>query len=256
MVTGAGGDIGRAIAAALASTHHIAAVDIDRPAAQRTAAALHAQGGQASIHQCDLTDAGDRARLATEIADIGTVGLLVNNAGAAQALSLHELTAEALHADIALNLEAAINMFKQFEGDLKQAGCVINIASVNGMATFGHPGYSAAKSGLIHFTRMLAVEYGRYGLRANAVAPGTVRTQAWEDRQAKNPQVFEDAARWYPLRRVADPTDVAAAVAFLASPSAGAITGVCLPVDCGLTAGSPPLPATFTQTNDFTGNDT
>ncbi|OWK23196.1 hypothetical protein AJ87_35005 [Rhizobium yanglingense] len=72
-------------------------------------------------------------------------------------------------------------------------GSVINIASVNGMNVFGHPAYSAAKAGLLHFTRLVAVEYGKFGIRSNAVAPGTVRTRAWEARAAANPNVFEEA---------------------------------------------------------------
>ena len=65
-------------------------------------------------------------------------------------------------------------------------GALVNISSVNGMAVFGHPAYSAAKAGLIHLTKLIAVEYGKYGIRSNAVAPGTVRTQAWEARAAAN----------------------------------------------------------------------
>jgi NAD(P)-dependent dehydrogenase (short-subunit alcohol dehydrogenase family) len=181
----------------------------------------------------------------------GPVRVLVNNAGAARDVSLQSLDPDNLRADLALNLEAAITCFKAFETDLKRGGVLINIASVNGLGIYGHPGYSAAKAGLIHFTRSVAVEYGRFGLRANSVAPGTVRTRAWEDRARQNPNVFEEARRWYPLGRIATPEDIATAVRFLASPVAGAITGVCLPVDCGLTAGPAPLPATFTQSPDF-----
>lgn len=177
--------------------------------------------------------------------------VLVNNAGGAFDLSLQSLDLDNLRADLNLNLEAAISCFKALETDLKQGGNVVNIASVNGLGVYGHPAYSAAKAGLIHFTRSLAVEYGQYGLRANSVAPGTVRTRAWEERARQNPNVFEEARRWYPLGRVVTPDDVANAVRFLASPAAKAITGVCLPVDCGLTAGPAPLPATFTQSPDF-----
>jgi NAD(P)-dependent dehydrogenase (short-subunit alcohol dehydrogenase family) len=119
------------------------------------------------------------------------------------------------------------------------------------MAVFGHPAYSAAKAGLLHFTRLVAVEYGKFGIRSNAVAPGTVRTQAWEVRAAANPNVFEEAKRWYALQRVVDPVDVANAVSFLASPLAAAITGVCLPVDCGLTAGQAELAHTFSQSEHY-----
>ncbi|WP_244265745.1 SDR family oxidoreductase [Polycladidibacter hongkongensis] len=251
IITGAAGDIGRAIAAALTSDYHLALVDIDADALEGAGKTLATQGAKLSLHRCDLTCPADLTALKEQLAPLGRVSLLVNNAGAAAALSLQELTAEQLRQDLALNLEAATNIFKTFEDDLKQGGNLINIASVNGMAVFGHPAYSMAKAGLIHFTRLVATEYGKYGLRANTVAPGTVRTQAWNARAAANPKVFEEAAYWYPLGRVAEPEDVANAVAFLASPAANAITGVCLPVDCGLTSGPSPLPHTFTQSADY-----
>ena len=80
---------------------------------------------------------------------------------------------------------------------------------------------------MIQFTKMVAVEYGKFGVRANAVAPGSVATKAWQDRTASNPQVFEDIRRWYPLGRIAETVDVANAVRFLAGPGAKAITGTC-----------------------------
>jgi enoyl-[acyl-carrier-protein] reductase (NADH) len=78
-----------------------------------------------------------------------------------------------------------------------------------------------------------------------------VRTQAWEARAAANPQVFEEAKRWYALRRIATAEDIANAVFFLSSDQAAAITGVCLPVDCGLTAGQAELARTFSQSDNY-----
>jgi NAD(P)-dependent dehydrogenase (short-subunit alcohol dehydrogenase family) len=251
IVTGAGGDIGRAIALALCDRHAVAAVDLDGNAAEATAAAIRAAGGTAAAIACDVTDLAALARMADEARALGPVTVLVNNAGGASALSLRGLDDAALDADLSLNLAAAIRAFRALEPDLRRGGALVNIASVNGIGAYGHPAYSAAKAGLIHFTRLVAVEYGRFGLRANAVAPGTVRTRAWDARAAANPGVLDEAARWYPLGRVATPDDVAAAVRFLAGPDSAAITGICLPVDCGLTAGSPPLAATFTQSPDY-----
>jgi NAD(P)-dependent dehydrogenase (short-subunit alcohol dehydrogenase family) len=121
------------------------------------------------------------------------------------------------------------------------------MGSVNGIGMYGHPAYSAAKAGLMHLTRCLAVEFGPCAVRVNAVAPGTVRTQAWDARLAANPQVFDEVTAWYPLRKVAMPADVAAAVAFLVSDEASHITGIVLPVDGGITAGVPQLSASITQ---------
>ncbi|WP_455274765.1 SDR family oxidoreductase [Rhizobium herbae] len=252
IVTGAAGDIGRAIARRLGEDHDIVLMpDLDGEAAERAAASLGNPGKFVAL-ACDITDVVSVADMAARAAELGTVRTLVNNAGAARAVSLHDTTPEIWRMDNALNLEAAFLCFRAVEDALKQSqGSLINIASVNGTNVFGHPAYSAAKAGLLHLTKLIAVEYGKYGIRANAVSPGTVRTQAWEVRAAANPNVFEDARRWYPLQRIANPDDVANAVGFLASPLASAITGVCLPVDCGLTAGQAELARTFSQSENY-----
>jgi len=250
IVTGAGGDIGRAIAAALLEDGYAVLVaDIAGPSAEAAAAEL---GPDAKPCQCDVTDPASVARLAEAAVAMGEVAVLVNNAGGVTSPSLQSTSVEQWRRDLALNLEGAFNCFRAVEAQLKATkGSVVNIASVNGLGVFGHPGYSAAKAGLLQLTRMIAVEYGQYGIRCNAVAPGTVMTQAWKDRVAANPAVFEEARRHYPLGRVAGTVDIANAVRFLAGPMAQAITGVCLPVDCGLTAGQAALAATFSQSPDY-----
>jgi NAD(P)-dependent dehydrogenase (short-subunit alcohol dehydrogenase family) len=252
VVTGAAGDIGRAIAARLADAHDVVAlVDIDVDALSTAARGLGAEDRFVPV-SCDVTDEASIAAMAARVAGLGLVRTLVNNAGAARAVSLHDTDAAIWRQDAALNLEAPFLVFRALAAALQESrGSVINIASVNGMAVFGHPAYSAAKAGLIHLTRLIAVEYGKSGIRANAVAPGTVRTQAWEARAAANPQVFEEVKRWYALQRIATAADVANAVFFLASDQACAITGTCLPVDCGLTAGQAELARTFSQSEHY-----
>lgn len=252
IVTGAAGDIGRAIARRLGEDHDVVLMpDLDGEAVERAAASLGDPSKFVAL-ACDITDVASVTAMAARAAELGIVRTLVNNAGAARAVSLHDTTPEIWRMDNALNLEAAFLCFRAVEDALKQSqGSLINIASVNGTNVFGHPAYSAAKAGLLHLTKLIAVEYGKYGIRANAVSPGTVRTQAWEVRAAANPNVFEDARRWYPLQRIASPDDVANAVGFLASPLASAISGVCLPVDCGLTAGQAELARTFSQSENY-----
>lgn len=253
VVTGAGGDIGRAIVAGLKAPERIViAADISFEAAQASAKALGDADGEVVAMTCDVTDVTSIANMASEIAQLGTVSVLVNNAGGVTAASLQSADPQSFRADLELNLEAAFNCFKAFETPLKACqGSVVNIASANGVGAFGHPGYSIAKAGLMHLTRMIAVEYGKFGIRANAVAPGTVRTQAWNERAERNPQLFEEVNRWYALGRIARAEDVASAVAFLASPAAQAITGVVLPVDCGLTAGLAETARQFGQSDDY-----
>jgi NAD(P)-dependent dehydrogenase (short-subunit alcohol dehydrogenase family) len=91
---------------------------------------------------------------------------------------------------------------------------------------------------MISLTRSIAQEYGRYGIRANIVLPGTVRTPIWRERLAKDPNVLKVLERWYPLGRIVEPEEVARVIAFLASEAASAITGAAIPVDCGLMAGN------------------
>jgi NAD(P)-dependent dehydrogenase (short-subunit alcohol dehydrogenase family) len=250
IVTGAAGDIGRAIARRLRQDHDLVVLaDRDLPAAERAAQAL---GDGFVALPLDVTLTESCADLALRVAGMGEVATLVNNAGAAWGASLHQTTPESWAKDRALNFDGMFLMFNAFAPQLIAAkGAVVNIASVNGFGVYGHPAYSAAKAGMIHLTRAIAVEYGRYGVRANAVAPGTVRTQGWEARAAANPNVFTEAAEHYALGRIVLPEDVANAVGFLASPLAAAITGICLPVDCGLTAGIPALARTFSQTEDY-----
>lgn len=248
LVTGAAGDIGRAISRRLAADHD-AVVMTDRDLAALLPADM--PPGAVAL-QMDVTDPASCAAAASACAALGQVATLVNNAGGVQAASLQSTRPEDWQADRALNLDAPFYVFHAFAGQLKATrGSVVNIASVNGFGVYGHPAYAAAKAGMIHLTRLIAVEYGRFGIRANAVAPGTVRTRAWEARAALNPDVFAEAAAHYPLGRIVAPEDVAQAVGFLASPLAAAITGVCLPVDCGLTAGVPALARTFTQSPDY-----
>jgi NAD(P)-dependent dehydrogenase (short-subunit alcohol dehydrogenase family) len=122
-------------------------------------------------------------------------------------------------------------------------GVIVNVGSVNGLLTLGNPGYSAAKAGLLNLTRSLATEYGPKGIRANMVSPGTIRTgsPSWQKRLARDPQVFDKLARWYPVGRVGRPDDIAAAIAFLAADEAGFVNGANLVVDGGLTAGMAPM---------------
>lgn len=252
VVTGAAGDIGRAIAKRLAGSHDVVVLlDLDADALDKAISEL-GSGPHFVPLICDVTDEKSLAETAARVAGHGLVHTLVNNAGAARAVSLGDTDGEIWRKDNALNLEAPFLCFRAFEEALKASkGALVNISSVNGMAVFGHPAYSAAKAGLIHLTKLIAVEYGKYGIRSNAVAPGTVRTQAWEARAAANPQVFEEAKRWYALQRIATSEDIANAVFFLSGDQSAAITGVCLPVDCGLTAGQAELARTFSQSDNY-----
>ena len=166
--------------------------------------------------------------------------MLVNNAGGGMADDVLAIEEDEWDADVELNLKSAYLCSRAvLPGMIERGGGVIvNIASVNGIAFFANEPYSAAKAGLISLTRSMATRYGRHGVRSVAIAPGTIRSPIWQERVDQEPAIFERLVRWYPLRRVGEPEDVAAAAAFLASDDAAWITGEVLRVDGGLLAGN------------------
>jgi NAD(P)-dependent dehydrogenase (short-subunit alcohol dehydrogenase family) len=171
---------------------------------------------------------------------LGPVDILVNNAGGSSHGTLARTDAAGWRQEIELNLDSAYYCAQAVIPGMaaRHSGVIINIGSVNGLSALGDPAYSAGKAAMISLTRSLAQEYGAYGVRANIVLPGTIRTPVWEKRAAKDPKVLETLKRWYPLGRIVEPIDIARAVGFLASDAASAITGVALPVDCGLMSGN------------------
>lgn len=240
LVTGACGGIGSVLCKRFVEQGDtVLALDLDASALAR----LSKQLGETQVTPL-VADLGDAAAVqqavAAAVAKRGPVDVLVANAGAAEGLTLATTDAAIWQRDIHLNLNGTYHTVEAVRASMieRQQGALVLIGSVNGMAALGHPAYSAAKAGLISYTKALALELGRHGIRANIVCPGTVKTQAWQARVDKNPQVFEDLKKWYPLRDFATPDDIADAVLFLASPMARVITGVALPVDGGLMAGN------------------
>jgi len=240
-ITGAAGGIGQALCRLFGSGGaKIGAIDRS-PKVEDLAAALANEGIPT---QAEIADVGDPEQVGRAFAalakKLGVVDVLVNNAGFSNHSTLDRTDPAGWRDDVNGNLNGAYNCaFAVLSGMRERlSGVIINIGSVNGLAALGDPAYSAAKAGMISLTRSLAQEYGRYRVRVNIVLPGTVRTPIWTDRTKRDPNVLATLERWYPLRRIVEPEDVAHAVAFLASDHAAAITGVALPVDCGLTAGN------------------
>ncbi len=173
-------------------------------------------------------------------AGFGDVHILINNAGVSRHPTLAVTDPAGWEEDIAANLNGAYACAYAVLPQMvaRKAGSIINVGSVNAVHALGDPAYSAAKAGMVAMTKALALEYGRYGIRANIVLPGTVRTPIWDERKAKDPNVLKVLERWYPLGRIVEPDEVARVIAFLASDAASAVTGAAIPVDCGLTAGN------------------
>jgi NAD(P)-dependent dehydrogenase (short-subunit alcohol dehydrogenase family) len=242
LITGAAHGIGRATAQRLAREGAAVVVtDVDVDAGEKVVGELTATGAEALCVACDVTDRDSvQAAVSATVDRFGGLDVLVNNVGVATDTPFEDVGEQEWRLQVDPTLNGAVRTTQAALPHLLQAkagGAVVNVGSVNGLAAFGNEAYSAAKAGLVSLTQNLALRYGRRGLRVNLVAPGTIRTRTWSQRLDKEPDVLERMAQLYPLGRVGEPEDVAAAIAFLASDDAAWITGTVLRVDGGVLAG-------------------
>lgn len=242
LVTGGGSGIGQGISERFAREGaRVVVADRILAGAAETVRRITGAGGDAVAVEADVADADSVKRMADRARDVfGNVTHLVNNAAISSGNDIETITPEQWDLNLAIVLKGVFLCTKAVLSGMiaDRRGVIINIASVNGMFGIGEEPYSAAKAGVINLTQNVAVKYGRHGIRANVICPGTIRTPIWDDRLAEQPDVFEQLAHWYPLGRVGEIEDVVNAALFLASPESGWITGAVLPVDGGLTAGS------------------
>ncbi|WP_327005314.1 SDR family oxidoreductase [Dactylosporangium sp. NBC_01737] len=224
VVTGATGGIGSAVAARLrADGYRVAGLD-RAPAADTT-----------------CLDLLDEPAVAAAFAGLGPVAALVTCAGLTAGAPAHETTLADWHDVVDANLTTAFLAVKHALPGMVAAGrgVVVTIGSIHsGSFAPGLPAYAAAKAGLTAFTRQVAVDYGRHGVRAVTVAPGWIRTPATEDRLSE-PGDADRQRDAHPLRRLGEPADVAAAVAFAVSADAAMLTGTEIVLDGGATAVQP-----------------
>jgi 2-hydroxycyclohexanecarboxyl-CoA dehydrogenase len=241
LVTGGARGIGRAICLDLAADGRSVAVgDVLGDEAAETAAAIEAAGGRSVAVELDVTGAGsvrDGVRRAEEA--LGPVEILVNNAGWDELRPFLETDEEFWDRVIEINLKGCLRLTRQVLPGMVERGFgrVVNIGSDAGrVGSSLEAVYSGAKGGVIAFTKTVAREVARSGVTANTVCPGPTRTPMLEAMaEAGQQKLVESLTRAVPLRRLGEPEDVAAAVAFLASERAGFITGQTLSVSGGLT---------------------
>ena len=240
-ITGAAGGVGRSLCRYFIDEGaKVAAID-KKAAVESLLSDLNARPAMFASVVADISEPAEVERaFASLTGSLGPIDVLVNNAGGSTHGTLARTDSAGWRHEIRVNLDTAYFCAQAVIPAMvaKRSGVIINIGSVNGLGALGDPAYSAGKAAMISLTRSLAQEYGPYGVRANIVLPGTIRTPVWEKRAARDPKVLETLRRWYPLGRIVEPVDVARAVGFLASDAASAITGVALPVDCGLTSGN------------------
>lgn len=236
-VTGAGRGIGRAIALKLASAGaSVAVADLDEPAAREVAA----ECGERSVAiRADVTDpASVRAAVTRAEQLVGPIDVLVNNAGWDKMEPFLESTEETWDKVIAINLKGVLNCVKAILPGMVERGQgrIVSISSdAARVGSSGEAVYAAAKAGVIAFSKTIAREVARHQINVNVVCPGPTRTDLFQEIASENPRLADALKRAVPFGRLAEPDDIADAVAFLVSDQARFITGQTLSVSGGLT---------------------
>ncbi len=241
IVTGAGSGIGHATACRFAAEEaRIVVADINDAAGMETVGEIEAAGGTGLFVHTDVTVLAEVEAMVSQALDAyGSVDILVNNAYFCDGDDILAVDEELWNRNIRGCLSSAFLCCKAVLPHMidQGKGAIVNIASVNGLLGLGEEAYSAAKAGVISLTQNIAVRYGEHGVRANSICPGSIQTPAWQAVLEKDPDLFNRLSKWYPLKRVGKPEEIAAAALFLASDQASFVTGTNLIVDGGLTAG-------------------
>lgn len=243
LVTGGGGGIGRAVSLALAADGRALAIgDLRTDAAEATAEAVEAGAGRAIAVTLDVADTASVGAAIEQInAELGEVEVLVNNAGWDELVPFVETDEAFWDRVIEINFKGCLRLTRAVLTGMveRRWGRIVNIGSDAGrVGSSLESVYSGAKGGVIAFTKTVAREVAHAGVTANTVCPGPTRTALLEGMAAAGGQgdkLISSLERAIPMRRLGEPEDVAAAVAFLASERAGYITGQTLSVSGGLT---------------------
>ena len=241
VVTGAGSGIGAAVARRFWS-EGAAVILVGRTQAKLAKVAEGLDEERCLIQVADVGKPGDIGRLVSNtLARFGVIDVLVNNAGVAGVGDFLDKSDEDWHEVMSVNLTGVFYLIRAaLPHLLKAKGSIINVSSIAGLGgEAGNSFYGAAKAAVKNLTQSLALEFGRTGVRVNGVSPGltvTDMTAMLFDPNSPYKQLGEQAVNRVPLGRAAQPEEIAAAVAFLASADASFINGVNLPVDGGTTA--------------------
>jgi len=238
LVTGAGRGLGRAIAAALhESRYKVAVTDVDEGAAVSVARSLSAERSTARAYRLDVSSVQQVADVFASVAsDLGVPDALVNNAGVYPNHSILDMPEAAWDRVLDINLKGPFLCSQAF-ARMRLAptgGVIVNVASTAAFsARVGAAHYSASKAGLVMLTKSLAQEFGPYGIRVNAVAPGLVEV----DEGHVSADYKEMFLKMIPRGRIGRPEDVAATVGFLLTDASNYINGECIVVDGGFLTG-------------------
>ncbi|WP_176399202.1 SDR family NAD(P)-dependent oxidoreductase [Pandoraea sp. PE-S2T-3] len=243
VVTGGARGLGAAIVKQFSATGaNVSVLDLTSPELPP----LGALSNEGSIvwYRTDVTKEREVRNSVREILGThGPIDVLINNVGGAVwpnlDVSMRSLDIPTWEHTFQLNVHGAFYCSHHVIPYMTRSGnaSIVNISSVNALMALGHPAYSASKAALSAMTRAIAVEYGPQGIRCNGVIVGTMNTKAWATRLNCYPNLLEDIASAYPLRRIATPDEIASVVLFLCAPGSSFISGTDIVVDGGLTAG-------------------
>jgi len=243
IITGGASGIGRAVADLFAAVGaHVVVLDLNEEEAGRAAAEIRANGGSASAYALNIADEAAIERVFEQVAkQEGRIDVLICNAGAGSNAPATEMSLDQWDRAISVNLTGTFLCARAAARRMiagKNGGSIVITTSVMGLSGGGfgsNANYQASKGGLVNLARGLAVEWADHKIRVNTVAPGWVRTPfigSW----SSNPEHLAKLEDWVPLKRLAEPEEIASAILFLASPAASMITGHTLPVDGGFLA--------------------
>jgi NAD(P)-dependent dehydrogenase (short-subunit alcohol dehydrogenase family) len=241
LVTGAARGLGNAISLALAEAGADVALGLRRIGADSgVTAEVEARGQRALPVQMDMTRSEEiRSAVEETVKHFGRIDILVNNAGIAPGNLAENVTEADFDDTLAINLKGTFFACQAAARFMipQKSGCIINMSSQAGFAALPTESiYCMTKAGVVHLTRCLAVEWGKYNILVNAVAPTFIHTPGTEEYLA-DPAAHQDTVeRIAALHRIGEPIEVAGAVVFLASPAASLITGHTLVIDGGWTA--------------------
>ena len=233
VVTGGARGIGAATASRLASDgFSVAVIDLDESSCAPVVSEIEATGRRALAVGADVSDPAQVEGAVQRIVEgLGTPAVLVNNAGIIRDNLLFKMSVDDWDAVMAVHLRGAFLMTKAVQGFMTEAGWgrIVNLSSTSALGNRGQVNYAAAKAGLQGFTKTLALELGKFGVTANAVAPGfiaTDMTHATAERMGISFEEFEKgAAQQIPVGRIGVPDDVAHTISFLVSEGAGFVSG-------------------------------